>query len=281
MRFNNNLQKYKSLFIIFGFSTAIFIGISDFVTDYKLGFSVFYLVPIMIITWLYGKKLGIILSLLSSFIWLFLELYTGKSSIFSIIPYLSTLIRLIIFSSVTYILSAQVELERNLHLEKNLARKDILTGAANRRMFFEIAERELYRSKRYKHPISLAYIDLDNFKQVNDTQGHNIGDKVLKTVVEVMKKSLREIDVISRLSGDEFVVLFPNTNFQQIQTVVNRTQKNLLFSMKENNWGVTFSIGVVTFVNIPKSADEMIKVADNLMYEVKKNGKNNVKYIQV
>jgi diguanylate cyclase (GGDEF)-like protein len=163
-------------------------------------------------------------------------------------------------------------------MEKNLARKDMLTGAANRRLFFELAEVEIRRSRRYKHPFTLAYIDLDNFKKVNDTQGHNAGDNVLKVVVETIRKNIREIDLISRLSGDEFVILLPETNLSQAKVVIERTQKGLLFAMQKNSWPVTFSIGVITFEKVPSTADEMVKVADNLMYEVKKSGKNNIRY---
>ncbi len=278
MEIKGDLKKYKSIFILLGFITVILVGITDFVTNYRLGFSIFYLVPIMIVTWIYGKKFGILLSITSSLIWLFLELFTKQSSITSIMPYLSASMRFIIFFSVTYLLSIQSELEKSLRIEKKLARKDILTGAANRRLFFELAEIEIRRSKRYKHPFTLAYIDLDNFKKVNDTQGHNAGDKVLKVVVETIHKNIREIDLVARLSGDEFVILLPETNLQQAKIVIDRTQKGLLFAMQKHSWPVTFSIGVITFEKVPSTTDEMVKVADNLMYEVKKSGKNMVKY---
>ncbi|MFQ3674994.1 MAG: GGDEF domain-containing protein [Endomicrobiia bacterium] len=275
---NFNINQYRTIFLTFGFFTVLVISVADYFTNYKLGFGVFYLVPIMLTTWIFGRKFGILISILSAVMWFLLELILGKGEISSVIPYLSATMRALIFLSITYLLSAQSDLEKNLRIEKNLARKDMLTGAANRRLFFELAEVEIRRSRRYKHPFTLAYIDLDNFKKVNDTQGHNSGDNVLKVVVETIRKNIREIDLISRLSGDEFVILLPETNLDQAKVVIERTQKGLLFAMQKNGWPVTFSIGVVTFERTPSTADEMVKIADNLMYDVKKSGKNMVKY---
>jgi diguanylate cyclase (GGDEF)-like protein len=123
----------------------------------------------------------------------------------------------------------------------------------------------------------LAYIDLDNFKTVNDTYGHLIGDSLLRLVADTIRNNIRTTDVLARLGGDEFVVLLPETDFEQSEIVINKVQTQLLDEMKKNNWPVTFSIGAVTFLTPPESVDEMIKKADNLMYSAKKNGKNTKK----
>jgi diguanylate cyclase (GGDEF)-like protein len=272
------ISRYKTIFLFFGVVTVFGIGLADYFTNYKLGFCVFYLVPIMLLTWFFGRKTGVLISVLSAVIWFLLELILGRGNSGAVILYLSTIMRALIFLAITYLLSFQSELEKNLRMEKNLARKDMLTGAANRRLFFELAEVEIRRSRRYKHPFTLTYIDLDNFKKVNDTQGHHAGDSVLKTVVDTLHKNIREIDLVARLSGDEFVILLPETSFDQAKSVIERAQKGLLFAMQKNGWPVTFSIGVVTFYQPPSTADEMVKIADNLMYEVKKSGKNMVKF---
>jgi diguanylate cyclase (GGDEF)-like protein len=168
-------------------------------------------------------------------------------------------------------------LKNTLELKEQLAKTDFLTGVTNARSFFELADLEINRAKRYQHPFTLAYIDLDNFKTVNDTYGHLIGDSLLRLVADTIRNNIRVTDVYARLGGDEFAVLLPETNPEQSEIAINKVQTQLLDEMKKNNWPVTFSIGAVTFLTPPESVDEMIKKADNLMYSAKKNGKNTKK----
>ena len=145
------------------------------------------------------------------------------------------------------------------------------------RAFYEIATIELDRSARYLHPLSLAYIDIDNSKQVNDTLGHSAGDKLLHSVAKTIKENIRSIDAVARLGGDEFAILMPETNNQIAITAMNKLRKYLLDIAQQNNWPVTFSIGVVTCAG-PCKLDELIREADNLMYTVKKGEKNRIEY---
>ena len=94
------------------------------------------------------------------------------------------------------------------------SRSDPLTGVANSRVFLELLKREIARARRYKRPLTLAYLDLDNFKSVNDILGHAMGDKVLQTVVSTVNANIRVTDVVGRLGGDEFVLLLPETDMQ-------------------------------------------------------------------
>jgi diguanylate cyclase (GGDEF)-like protein len=126
-------------------------------------------------------------------------------------------------------------------------------------------------------PFSLAYIDLDDFKWVNDTPGHGTGDNVLRLVVESLEQSTRATDVVARLGGDEFAVLFPETGADAGSEAALHIRLVLLDSMRKNDWPVTFSIGMVTYNEPPASVDEMIKAADTLMYSVKETTKNAVR----
>ena len=157
-----------------------------------------------------------------------------------------------------------------------MSRKDFLTGVANSRSFYEIATKEIERTARFIHPLSLAYIDIDNFKQVNDTLGHSAGDKLLHSVADKIKENIRTIDAVSRLGGDEFAILMPETNAENAMSALNKLQHYLMDMVQENNWPVTFSIGVVTCSESCK-LDELIKEADNLMYKVKVSGKTELK----
>lgn len=165
-----------------------------------------------------------------------------------------------------------------LNTEKKLARCDPLTMVANRRAFFEFAENEIRRAQRYHCVFSIAYIDLDNFKYVNDTFGHNAGDEVLRIVSKVLQNNLREVDFVARLSGDEFAIILPETRPQEAKIAILRIHKLLLYAMQKKEYPVTFSIGTVTFSVPPKNPDVMIKIADEVMYSVKRSGKNSVEF---
>ena len=164
------------------------------------------------------------------------------------------------------------------HEEKALARKDTLTGIANRNAFIEMASLELERCRRYMHPITIAYIDCDNFKAINDTLGHQAGDMLLQVVAETLKNNLRTSDIVSRMGGDEFAVIMPETEAVPSNIAFKKIQSALLYSMQKNKWDVTFSIGIATFESPPESLDELISKADTLMYDVKKNGKNMIRH---
>jgi len=165
-----------------------------------------------------------------------------------------------------------------LKREQIRSRLDPLTGAGNRRNFMEIAIRELDRAKRYDRRFTVVYLDLDNFKEVNDTHGHDIGDMLLQIVTRILKKNVRSTDTVARLGGDEYALLLPETGTAAAKKAVQKIHAQLLLAMKKNKWPVTFSIGVATFETNPESVEVMIKVVDDLMYSAKNSGKNQVKY---
>lgn len=174
---------------------------------------------------------------------------------------------------------AQLELRLSLNREKQLARIDPLTGVYNRRAFYEVLQRERNRAHRHTRSFTLAYIDLDNFKEVNDNFGHQVGDSVLTTAATVMARNLRLADFVCRLGGDEFAIILPDTGPEAARSVISKVHSKLDLAMKENGLPITFSIGVVVFHQaVLGSAEEMIQKADDLMYFVKGHGKSNVKY---
>jgi len=166
-----------------------------------------------------------------------------------------------------------------VHDERALARRDDLTGELNNRAFRQALEEASARSRRYLTPLTVAYLDLDGFKQVNDLLLHKTGDQVLKVVASTIKSTLREVDHVARLHGDEFAVLLSETGAKNARAVMDRLQKVLKDAMNTNQWKVTFSIGVVTFRTPPAMSDYMINEADKVMSSVKKSGKNRVSYV--
>ncbi len=152
-----------------------------------------------------------------------------------------------------------------------------MTGIANRPAFFEFANIEINRCRRHKYPLTLLYIDCDNFKIINDQFGHQTGDNLLKVIANTLQKIIRATDIVARLGGDEFVILLPGAGYEPAHVVTRKLQKTLLNVMQENKWPITFSFGAVTFNNVPDTVDEIIKRADTLMYSAKQNGKNMIK----
>ena len=159
---------------------------------------------------------------------------------------------------------------------EDMSKTDSLTGAANVRGFRERAQGEIDRSLRYGHAITLAYLDVDDFKAINDKFGHSMGDEVLTRIAELTLLKIRKTDVLGRLGGDEFAILFPQTESESAEVVLNRIRESLSEEMRVRGWTVTVSGGAVTFKAPPGSVDEMIKKADDLMYEAKNGGKKQL-----
>ena len=250
------------------------VGVADFWTGSELAFSLFYLIPIVLVTWFSGKNLGYVIGVASAITWLAADIFAGQSYSQPLIPYWNAAIRLGFFVVVASLIPALKELGR----EKEIARTDYLTGVANRRLFFETTQRELDRFQRYQHPFSIAYIDLDDFKIVNDQFGHRVGDQLLCVVANQAQKYLRKTDMIARVGGDEFVLLLPEANEEASQIIVSKINLALLDEMQRHNWPVTFSIGVLTCRAAKSTTDELVSKVDELMYSVKKNGKSAVAY---
>lgn len=268
----------KPVWLIFATATLLVIVISllKYYAKEEMSLSVFYIIPVVLVTWYINKPFGWwVISFISTFSWLLAEIYIKTYSAAWLFLWNSAT-RLIFFIAVAYLLES---LKKALQREKESARIDALTEIPNSRMFYEIAEQELHRFRRQRSPITVAYIDLDNFKTVNDNFGHLVGDMLLKEVAGAIKNELRTTDIVARLGGDEFAILFPDTDRDESHTAIRRIRNVLLALMKENNWLVTFSIGVVTFREPPDTVAEMVTAADYNMYMVKNADKNDVKHI--
>lgn len=250
-------------------------GLLDFRTGYHLGFSIFYLFPVFLATWYSSLAAGVAVSLLSTAAWFIADAAALPHHLADPVMYWNAFIRLGFFLIVS---SLGAVLKNTLTLSRRQAAVDFLTGAANTRSFFDVATIEIERSRRYGRPLTAAYVDLDDFKRVNDTLGHVQGDALLRAAADVMRSCLRSIDTIARLGGDEFAVLLPETGPEQARPAIERLRERLAETMRQNDWPVTFSIGVATFLSPPASVDELIRQADALMYKVKNAAKNACEY---
>lgn len=266
----------KPVWIVLGVLLLSVVAFLDYITGVEFSFSLFYLLPISLISWAISERLGLAFAILSSCVWIAVDIWSGNSNRLSnLFAYMwNATARLGFFLLPVFM----IRLNRALQHEKELARTDFLTGALNARFFRELAQMEINRSHRYKRPFTIAFIDVDNFKTINDTFGHTEGDTVLRAIAMNIKAHLRKTDIVTRVGGDEFVVLLPETNAQTAPVVISNMLRALLNEMNENGWSVTFSIGVLTLSDPRLSVDEMLGRADQLMYRVKNSGKNNIQY---
>ena len=271
--FLNRQSRY--FHIMAGTLLAVLLGIFDYLTGPDISFLIFYLFPVSLVAWFGGRRAGALMVLISVVTWFFADVMTRVPQAHFLIPFWSVIEKSGVFLIIAYIVSV---MRTAFDREKASARIDFLTGILNRRSFFEYADIENNRAHRYQRPFTMVYMDLDNFKLVNDLFGHDVGDMLLRSVAETLRENIRKIDLIARMGGDEFVLLLPETGYEPAQAAVRKIQERLLDVARKHGWPVTFSIGAVTFIGSPTTVDEMIKVADSLMYSVKKSGKNMVRH---
>jgi len=264
-----------AFFITIGLMLVMLLGCIDYLTGYEIAFSIFYLVPVAMVTWYTGRWYGILISLASSLSWFLADVMAGHIYSTPFITYWNTSVSLGFFLIVTFILS---KLKAELKRERILAQTDFLTGIANAAYFSELMTWEINKCRRNMNPLTLAYIDCDNFKAVNDNSGHHAGNNLLRLVANTIKNTIRETDMVARLGGDEFAVLLPETGAEQANLVIRKIQNDLLRAMRKGDWPITFSIGVVTYIKSPDSVDDVIGSADRLMYAAKSSGKNMIKH---
>lgn len=168
--------------------------------------------------------------------------------------------------------------EKNRELQE-LAYYDPLTGLPNRRFFFEHANLIFEEVKRYEKPLSLLVMDIDHFKKINDTYGHDVGDLILKTFANVLRGTVRKSDICARFGGEEFVVLLPNTDLEGAKVLAERIRTATAKNLVEHGSIVivfTVSIGISQYRKGMQNIDELIKEADIALYRAKEGGRNRV-----
>lgn len=274
MKILSVLTPFSQRQIAFGGAGLIFlIGIVDFLSGPQFSVTIFYIFPIAICAWHCQRKVSISYAFLAAIVWLVSDKFSSPVYSHFLVPYWNSTTRIFTYLIIVYLLSGYRE---QLAVEENLADTDSLTGALNHRAFKEKVVYEIERLRRFQRPFSVAYIDLDNFKFVNDTMGHAVGDLLLKKVIEVMKSNTRVIDTVARIGGDEFAVILTDTGQVASCEAIEKLRSLLLSAMQASNWPVTFSIGIVTCEDVPDSMEQIVNFADGLMYSVKKSGKNRI-----
>ncbi|MCB9987829.1 MAG: GGDEF domain-containing protein [Rhodospirillales bacterium] len=260
---------------VVGMVSVLFIAVFDYLTGYEINFFIFYAIPIGFMTWYRTWKAGLLFTVICALIWFFVDHYSGRQYSHLLVPYWNGLVRISFFSFVVYALT---NIKDKLILEELNADFDSLTSLLNGRGFRERAATLFLLIRREKNPYSIAFVDLDDFKKVNDSYGHAEGDKVLRSVAKIMKNSLRASDLACRLGGDEFVIFLPDTGLDQAKIVMEGLKEKLEAMVTDNHWPVGFSVGTCGFNSTETNIEDAIAEADSLMYEAKKSKKGEMFY---
>jgi diguanylate cyclase (GGDEF)-like protein len=243
----------------------------DRLTGFDFTASIFYVAPIALTSWFGQGGDGSVAALLSSLLWVALNVQ-GR---FTPLVLWNSLVHVGFF---LIIAAALRSLRAALDRERLLARTDPLTGAANQRAMREIIESALVLHRRSQRPLTIAAIDLDGFKQINDTRGHPAGDLLLQQVVATIRQAVRATDTVARLGGDEFLLLFPEADQADARQITDRVQAQLDATFAAGGWPVSASIGVVTLLEVPESFEPIQQEVDHLLYASKAAGKHAIRY---
>ncbi|MGE5469540.1 MAG: GGDEF domain-containing protein [Bacteroidota bacterium] len=253
--------------------TILLLGGFRLATDARLLFASSALLPVLAISWIEGRRWGLLVAFLAAGIWSISDFMTGQESIADWIPWTNSVTRWLTYSLFAILIA---RLRQQFEQEHQEATLDHLTGLLNRRAFLEVGENEARRSERYKHPMAVVFLDLDDFKKLNDTKGHDAGDAALQATARGLIRSLRAGDQVARLGGDEFAILLPEIDYEAaVET--GRKISHTADEVLEDFPPVKESIGVAWFEKADRPFQAMLKAADELMYEVKNQGKDNIR----
>lgn len=260
---------------LYGIASALLLiaAAADQLTGPAIAWQIFYLPPIAMLAWYRNWPDARMAALAAGIAGLLVDVYSSGTATQTLTQLWNAGVHTGVFLFVGFLLG---QLRSALREEQQVARTDELTGVANNRSFLESATLELARQRRYNHPLSLAFLDCDHFKRVNDFYGHSKGDELLRRIALTITQTLREVDVVARLGGDEFGILLPESD-QKAAAYVVRKLRNALKPIGQQ-YGVTFSMGVVTYLQPADSVDQMLHAADRVMYDVKRAGKNAARH---
>jgi diguanylate cyclase (GGDEF)-like protein len=253
----------------------VFVGIAtlDYLTPPQLNLTFLYVFVILLACWNIGLGWGLAYVAMSFAMQIVAYEQIDNPGIGPVYFYVILGNRLFTF---LLTVALTVPLRKLYEREQKTARIDFLTGVPNRKAFYDLLAVELARNQRTEAPFAVAYLDLDNFKHVNDEFGHEEGDALLRVAADTIKSELRSTDTLARLGGDEFGILLPDADAQTSATSIDRVKQALDAAMLKREWKVTASIGLGAFDRPAMTADGLMSACDSLMYSIKRSGKSGV-----
>ncbi len=262
--------------IVFNLSIlgALFAAYTNYFFDhtYDPGFAFFFLISLSVI--FSGQISGLIVGLVSISVWLASDLLGSNVDPTPLITVVNALSRGL---SLTLVYFLSIIIRRTVRQKKEMELLDSFTGLLSRDGFQRIGNSEFARHRRYERPLSIASIDITNLRKVNEDMGYGMGDLLIQSTARVIKKHVRKSDIVSRASGDEFLLLFPKTD-EHVITIIEKIKHKLVQTAEKDKMPVGFVFGVITYDEVPESLEQSIKASVALMEKAKENEKNRIEH---
>lgn len=241
----------------------------------EVAISPLYLFPVALVAWRGTLNWAIAVAGVAGAQWIWAEYLVGARYTAPWVYAWNTGMRFGTFAVVAWLVTRAREAHDNY---RHLARHDSLTGVLNNRAFHEGLTAEIERARRHGRGLTVVYVDIDNFKLLNDRLGHVTGDAALTRIAGTLSAHTRRNDLVGRVGGDEFAILLTEVSVGGVPDALARLQHALVGVSGAEQWPVSFSLGAVTFERPPDSAAAAVHAADELMYSVKRTGKNSVRH---
>ncbi len=268
-------DRRSALAVGVGLAISLVVYVADAAAPPAMRLGLFYMVPVVLVTWYAGPGWGGVFTVLGAGLRIVTELADPAVAL-----------RIALLNQLWFVMVAGLAivafhtLRRNEALLRDLATYDALTRVLNARAFQERLALEVGRSRRYARPLALLYLDLDDFKAVNDAHGHHTGDAVLRLVADAIRRTVRQPDAVGRMGGDEFAVLMPETDGAVAHAAAERLGASVA-AVLNGTPRVTTSIGLLACAAPAADADTLLRRVDQAMYEAKRGGKNRIVQVEL
>ena len=262
--------KFAPVVVILG---MVLVGYIDYITGTEVRVFPLYFLPLIKAATVFGNRGAVAASILASVVWVAANALGGRVYSHTYIWVVNFFVQGSAFLVVSLLIA---RLRASLTREQALSATDSLTGMMNLRAFHAQAGASLMLCHRHKRSATMAFMDLDNFKNVNDMAGHQTGDELLQMVAKTISGGLRASDFVARVGGDEFALFLPETDGDQADAALGKIKEQLVNTEAFRTHAVSVSIGAVAYTHAPSQLSDMLKEADALMYQVKASGKNAV-----